>query len=364
MASKVTIISGSVGAGHDGVADELTRRLRELGCSVTQWDFLNLLGPKFGPALRRGYAKELSTVPRTWGWFLGQLQRHSVLAGAVRWIVNWLAGARTRAVLDPAPDLVISVYPLASQVLGRLRRQGELTAPVVTFLTDMSVHALWVAPGIDLHLALHEVAADQARAQGAALVRVGGAVVRPRFRPDADPGERAEVRAAHGIPADHPAALILAGSWGVGDILATASDVAASGVATPVVVCGSNEALRAELTGRGLGVALGWIDDLAPVLRACDVVVQNAGGLSSLEAMACGVPVLSYRCLPGHGETNAAALAAAGLAEWPADPAALLDALKLAVDDPTRAVPEVVSGDPLRLILELLPADTATEVPA
>ena len=46
------------------------------------------------------------------------------------------------------------------------------------------------------------------------------------------------------------------------------------------------------------------------------MVVQNAGGLTSLEAMASGVPVLSYRCLPGHGITNAAALDEAGLAVW------------------------------------------------
>jgi hypothetical protein len=63
------------------------------------------------------------------------------------------------------------------------------------------------------------------------------------------------------------------------------------------------------------------------LMRACDVLVQNAGGLTSLEAFACGLPVASYRCIPGHGLTNAAALDAAGLALWITEPTGLGPAL-------------------------------------
>jgi UDP-N-acetylglucosamine:LPS N-acetylglucosamine transferase len=102
----------------------------------------------------------------------------------------------------------------------------------------------------------------------------------------------------------------------VGEVELTAREIAASGVAVPVTVCGHNEALREKLAAGGHGVALGWVDDMPALLRACDVVVQNAGGLTSLEAIASGIPVVSYRCLPGHGVTNAAALDEAGLAGW------------------------------------------------
>jgi hypothetical protein len=46
------------------------------------------------------------------------------------------------------------------------------------------------------------------------------------------------------------------------------------------------------------------------------LAVQNAGGLTAAEALASGVPVVTYRCLPGHGRTNAAALDAEGLVPW------------------------------------------------
>ncbi|MEU9154735.1 hypothetical protein AB0D59_30285 [Streptomyces sp. NPDC048417] len=88
------------------------------------------------------------------------------------------AERRTVRALAPDTRAVVSTYPGASQVLGALRRRGLLTVPAFTYLTDLSVHALWVAPGIDAHLAVHPVPAAQAHAQGAAAVeRQGGAVV-------------------------------------------------------------------------------------------------------------------------------------------------------------------------------------------
>ena len=44
-------------------------------------------------------------------------------------------------------DLVISTHPFASQILGKARARGQLGSPVVTYLTDASVHRFWVQLG-------------------------------------------------------------------------------------------------------------------------------------------------------------------------------------------------------------------------
>ncbi|MFF3468499.1 MGDG synthase family glycosyltransferase [Streptomyces sp. NPDC001984] len=90
---------------------------------------------------------------------------------------------RVLRALRPDVGAVVSTYPGASRVLGSLRLKGRLAVPVVTYLTDFSVHPLWVADGVDIHLAAHAVPADQARAAGARDVRVCGPVTDPRFRP-------------------------------------------------------------------------------------------------------------------------------------------------------------------------------------
>jgi UDP-N-acetylglucosamine:LPS N-acetylglucosamine transferase len=125
---------------------------------------------------------------------------------------------------------------------------------------------------------------------------------------------------------------VVAGSWGVGDIDGTVRDLAAGGAVTPVVVCGNNEGLRRRLAHAGPAIVRGWIDDMPSLFRAADVVVHNAGALSCLEALACGVPVISYRCLPGHGVANAAALRKTGLSPWPRNPGALAVAVRAALD--------------------------------
>jgi UDP-N-acetylglucosamine:LPS N-acetylglucosamine transferase len=322
--THITILSASVGAGHDGAAAELARRLREQGFTVGCHDFLDVVPAAMGRGLRKAYELQLKVAPDSWGWLLGALGSGPLAAGA-RGGCRLLAKRLARLV--SGSSLVISTYPMASQALGPLRSRGLLDVPVATFLTDMSVHPLWVAAGVDLHLALHPVAARQALALGAAGVHVGGPVVRPEFRP-ARHAERASSRLRFGLPGDLPRALVVAGSWGVGDVRQTARDIAATGLAPPVVVCGSNKALRESVDA---GIALGWVDDMPALMRGCDLVVQNAGGLSSLEARASGLPVISYRCLPGHGSTNAEALHQAGWASWVHEPYELTEALRAAL---------------------------------
>jgi UDP-N-acetylglucosamine:LPS N-acetylglucosamine transferase len=248
-------------------------------------------------------------------------------------------------------EVVVSTYPGASQVLGYLRRTGRLTVPVVTYLTDMSVHRLWVADGIDMHLALHPIPAGEAMRLGA-RVRVVRPAVRPEFEVTQSESARHAVRQNLGLPDEERLALVVAGSWGVGQVAATMRDIARSEVAVPVAVCGTNERLMRRLAHRGDGVALGWVDDMAGLMGASDMVIQNAGGLSSLEALAAGRPVVSYRCIPGHGIINARNLEAAGLAGWARSRLDLADTMSKALangcplpmdgDDPAEVIESMV----------------------
>jgi UDP-N-acetylglucosamine:LPS N-acetylglucosamine transferase len=93
---------------------------------------------------------------------------------------------------------------------------------------------------------------------------------------------------------------------------------------TTLVLCGRNERLRDALAELGAGVvALGWRDDLPRLMRACDVLVENAAGQTAMEAFAVGLPVLSYRPLPGHGKAGVLRMAELGLSSFAADDAQL-----------------------------------------
>jgi UDP-N-acetylglucosamine:LPS N-acetylglucosamine transferase len=302
-----------MGAGHDGAARELARRLDRQGHDPVVVDFLDAMPLRIGPLLRVIYGWQLRTAPwsyeasyRLWAWV-------PVLCLPLIALIGVLTGHRLRRWIQrERAELVISTYPLASLALGRDRQRGKVRVPVATFVTDFAVHPLWTHPGIDLHLCVHAQAAEAAAHQAKGSAVAPGPAVPPRFSEST--GRRAEVRQALGVTENEGIVLLMAGSWGVGDLEATFNDVVATGRYTPLVVCGRNERLRRRLATKGVGHVLGWTDDMPGLMAAADALVENAGGLTCMEAFAAGLPVVSFRPIAGHGRQNALEMDRAGVA--------------------------------------------------
>jgi len=316
-----------MGAGHQGAAAELARRLTDRGHKPVIADFLDAFpGPL--PALWESfYRSQLKYAPGTYESSYQMFYRHPRLWEPFVSFERTLAGRRVLAwVKEFDPDVIVSTYSFATLVLGRLREEGALHVPVVNFLTDFGVHPRAVHPAIDLNLALHAVPAEKARALSSARTVVAGPAVPPSF---SDGGaRRAAGREWLGIDEEERVVLVVAGSWGVGGRLVdTVARIAASGRFRVVTVCGLHRGLRRQIERRGLGIALGWTDRMPELLAAADVVVENAGGLTSLEAFAAGVPIVTFRPIPGHGRDNARAMAAAGVTSHPGDEDGLLEAI-------------------------------------
>ncbi len=62
-------------------------------------------------------------------------------------------------------------------------------------------------------------------------------------------------------------------------------------------------------------------------MAASAALVENAAGLTCLEAFACHLPVITYRPIAGHGRDGARVMEAAGLSLYPRTPDALVAAL-------------------------------------
>ncbi|WP_405585500.1 MGDG synthase family glycosyltransferase [Streptomyces sp. NBC_01190] len=198
----IVIFSASMGAGHDGAADELGRRLSADGFAVDRSDFLDVLPSRIGPLLAGAYHQLLTRAPSGYQRIYRATEHRRGTGPVVRAVLRSAEAGVLQAI--PADTAaVVSTYPGASQVLGALRHRGLLTIPVVTYLTDFSVHGLWVAAGVDMHLAAHPVPAAQATAQGAAGVRTCGPVVGADFRPPTG-GQRQAARVRFGTTLFRP----------------------------------------------------------------------------------------------------------------------------------------------------------------
>ncbi|HEX9530592.1 MAG TPA: glycosyltransferase, partial [Acidimicrobiales bacterium] len=323
MATSVLIVSASMGAGHDGAARELAARLEARGHATKVVDFMACAPLGIGTLVRVLYELQLRVAPWAYEatyrvWYLLPL----LISPVVRF-VSFLTSRRVRRhIREIDAGLVVTTYPLASLTLGRMRARGQVDVPVSTFVTDFAVHPLWVHPGVDLNVCVHPQSAARAAQMTQRPSCAPGPLVPDRFRRNAT--SRAAARRQLGLPDDETIVLVVAGSWGVGDLEGTFADLLATGRYYPVAVCGRNDRLKGRLERQRGGRALGWTDQMPTLMAAADAIVQNAGGLTCMEAFAAGLPVVSFRPIPGHGRENAIEMERAGVAGFARSPGELV----------------------------------------
>lgn len=319
-AGRVVIVSGSVGAGHDGVAHELAHRLRDRGHSVAVLDLLDGFPVAVRILLSSAYVLTVKIAPWLYEltcWLversrLFQRLTDRICGTAAGWLLTAVAGA----------DVVVATYPPASRALGQLRRSRALTVPVVTYLTDPAPNFLWVHPDVDLHLCASRATAAETKATYGIQVEAAGPLVAAAFRATDRGAARAQLERSLGLGPDARIALVVLGSLGVGDVRGAVAALKAAGM-LPIVLCGRNERLRRSLRGIPGSEALGWRDDVPVLVAGADLVVHNAGGLALTESLVAGVPAVTFASLPGHGRANARSLDRSGMAPWARTPAEL-----------------------------------------
>ncbi len=319
-AGRVVIVSGSVGAGHDGVAYELARRLTDRGHDVRVLDLLKGFPMVVRVMLSSAYVLTVKLTPWVYEavcWLversrLFQRAADAVCCTASPWLLRSVAGA----------DVVVATYPPAGRALGRLRATGRLTVPVAMYLTDPAPNFLWVHPDLDLHLTMSEATAREAEDRYGVPMQAAGPLVSPAFRKATRRAARRHLLEVAGVGPEQRVAMLVLGSLGIGDVRSALRALRAAGMVS-VVLCGRNEQLRSSLAKVPGAVALGWRDDVVDLVTGADLVVHNAGGLSLTESLVAGVPAVTYAALPGHGKANARTLDRSGMAPWAKSPAEL-----------------------------------------
>ena len=285
-APRILILSASIGEGHDLPARVLADGIRAVDprAEVRIQDFLAFIRP-----ILRRIIMDGSQFHSEWGGRMSTSSsscspRSGRRSGSPAHSARALGGRGTeRAVAAARPDVVVSTYPGATEILGQLRQRGRVRVPVVSAITDLAALRYWAHPAVDLHLITHPESDEEVRAIAPAseIVCVRG-LTDPSFNELRD---QAEARRALGLPADRRVVLVSGGGWAVGD-LAGAAEAAIADGATAVCLCGRNEEVRQALARRFAGdervVVLGFSDRMAELMAAADVLVHSTAGLTVL----------------------------------------------------------------------------------
>jgi UDP-N-acetylglucosamine:LPS N-acetylglucosamine transferase len=309
----VLVLTAGVGGGHEAAGRNVGAELEAAGYEVEGRDGLLAMGPHLNRALTAGYRNQARHMPASLGAIFA-VTCHPAGAAAIRRAVGLLHARRLgKTIREVGPDAVISTYPLVTAALGRLRRGGSLEVPAIALIPDYGVHPLWVSPGLDLHLVASPESARLAAAAGGRAMPVR----MPVAAGFGDAPDCGVARATLGLPADAFVALLVGGVWGIGDLEGAAACALEAG-AHAVVVTGENAQLKRRLEQRfaeqPAARILGWRDDMPTLMAAADCLVQNAGGMTCLEAIEVGLPIVLFDPIRGHGELNAMVMEEEGVA--------------------------------------------------
>jgi UDP-glucose 4-epimerase len=317
---KILIISADIGEGHDLPARAVAREFadEDPDAQISVVNGLPAMGPILTKTLRENSAFMFRWVP----WLFDIQYALIMYFAPTRWLAKRLLtvlGGRglMRLIRAHDPDLIVSTYPGVTAVLGELRRKGRLDVPCYSSITDLAGLRFWAHPGIDLHFITHPESTEEVeRIAGPGSVRWAKPPTSPAFLAARS---RADARRALRLPAEGRVIAVSGGGWGVGDLIGATRAALAVPDATVLCLCGRNDKLRARVAQR-FGVEprlklMGFTDRMGDVLAAADVLVHSSAGLTVLEAIIRGCPVISYGFGYGHVRASNAALERFGLAQ-------------------------------------------------
>ncbi len=317
---QILIISADIGEGHDLPARAVARELKDEDPDA-QISIVNGL-PAMGVVLTKTLRENSAFMFRWVPWLFDLQYRLFMNFWPARWLSSrllWMFGRRglMRLIRAHDPDLILSTYPGVTSLLGQLRRRGRLDVPCYSSITDLAGLHFWAHPGIDLHFITHPESAEE-------VERIAGRGSVVWAKPPTSPAflaarSRADARRALGLPAEGKVIAVSGGGWGVGDLLGATRAALEVPDAVVLCLCGRNDQLRARVAKR-LGDEprlrlMGFTDRMGDVLAASDALIHSSAGLTVLEAIIRGCPVISYGFGYGHVQASNRALVRFGLAQ-------------------------------------------------
>jgi processive 1,2-diacylglycerol beta-glucosyltransferase len=314
---RLLILSVSVGHGH-------VRAAEALAAGVRQWfpehqarhlDLLALTPVLFRKAYKDMYLKLVQNHPEVWAYIYNRFDNSKAdsFFEKMRRKLESACTRQLRRVLDNYdPDHIICTHFMPQQVLARWKDKKRLSAPLWSCITDFVAHRFWLEKGMEGYFTATEENRWRMRQRGLsdANIYCFGIPVLPSFTPPPDPAS-ARRRAAEKFSLDSqkPCFLLMGGGAGIGDMQNLAQRIMDLFAGLQLVVlCGSNRKLLSQLQDLdypGRLLPLGFTDQVAELLALCDLLITKPGGLTTVECLAMGKPMLIYAPIPGQEEYNA-----------------------------------------------------------
>jgi processive 1,2-diacylglycerol beta-glucosyltransferase len=323
---RVLLLSASSGAGHVRAAQALEKAFSARGdCVVEHADAMKYASKLFQNIYHKTYISLAKRAPDILGLLYDRTDQPWNSPRPRLAIDRLNVQPMIRMLQRVQPDLCVATHFLPAEILAWLIAKKKLRARHAIVITDYDVHALWLCRTVDRYYVALPESAEYLAAIGIPREKVciTGIPVDPLF---AKPADRIEVRRRLGLDLQHAVLLAAAGGEGVGPVEQLVRGLL--DLRRPwqiVAIAGKSEKMRKRLEelSREAGtlpgdaphlLSVGFTTEMDQYMAAADLIVGKAGGLTTSEALARGLPMVLIEPIPGQEERNADHLLEAGAA--------------------------------------------------
>jgi len=322
----VLILSASSGAGHVRAGQALEKAFRSAGnCEVAHVDALQYVSKLFQRIYDKAYIHMVNRAPDLMGLLYQQTDKPWSHPRERLAMDRLNTQPMIRMLKRVQPDLCVATHFLPAEILAWLIARKKLRARHVIAVTDFDVHASWLCRTVDrYYLAIPESQEYLARiGVPREKLRVAGIPIDPSFEESIG---RDIARMKFTLAPDAQVLLLSAGGYGVGPVEQLVMDLLRMGRPWQIVaIAGKSAPLKKRLdslakaadrtpSGQTRLVAVGYTTEMDQYMAAADLLIGKAGGLTTSEALARGLPMALVEPIPGQEERNADHLLEAGAA--------------------------------------------------
>jgi processive 1,2-diacylglycerol beta-glucosyltransferase len=343
MGKRVLILSASVGSGHVKAADALARAMRARSdvdevLSDDSLDHTNVLHKQFYSTL---YKKLSAMLPEFLGWWY-ETSDDPWVADKGRLLIDLpQALPLINLVREFRPDVILCTHFMPAGVISWLIANGKLDARLGVVITDFHFHAFWITRAFNWYFVAQEDDKIHMEALGlpADRIEVTGIPVEPEFGAPVDANAVLE---RHGLQPGRPTLLVAGGALGMSPATAVVRQLLQlDRDFQAIIVCGKNEEMLNEivdlLKDRPADFRVfGYTKEMSDFMSVASILLSKPGGMTTAEAVACGLPMMILDPIGGQEERNADVLLEAGAAVKCTEVTLVAHKLRRLLDDPER----------------------------
>lgn len=309
---NVLILSASTGAGHMRASNALKAYIdkNEEDINVEVVDLFKYINPLLNKTICKGYFYLATKTPRFYGKIYASTNKDSKIPSKLTKPIVLFNRKLMRLINNFKPDVIVTTHPFITEMASKLKRQEKINIPLICIMTDYAPHKTWIHKNVDRYIVANDDMPSEMVKLGVPkeiIHNFGIPIYDIFFNHD----DKKILRESLDLNVNLPTILIMAGSFGVKNILSIYNDITKIPMEFQIIVItGKNEKLygcfkETIANSPKLTKLIFFTDEVEKYMHSSNIIITKPGGLTISEALASNLPMVVFDAIPGQEQENA-----------------------------------------------------------